>query len=116
VRATLAFTVSYSTSPASKNKDAAWTLISYLTGQAGMRQWTSKGLALPARSDVRVNFPAPSRRPLLQQAPYARVWLWPAGWDKVWTVANNELSAVLEGKQTVNGMLSRIQSEARSVS
>jgi multiple sugar transport system substrate-binding protein len=116
VRATLAFTVSYSTSPASKNKDAAWTLISYLTGQAGMRQWTSKGLALPARSDVRVNFPAPSRAPLLQQAAYARVWLWPAGWDKVWTVANNELSAVLEGKQTVNGMLSRIQSEARSVS
>jgi multiple sugar transport system substrate-binding protein len=116
VRATLAFTVSYSTSPASKNKDAAWTLISYLTGQAGMRQWTSRGLALPARSDVRVNFPAPSRRPLLQQAPYARVWLWPAGWDKVWTVANNELSAVLEGKQTVNGMLSRIQNEARSVS
>jgi multiple sugar transport system substrate-binding protein len=115
VRGTLAFTVSYSTSPASKNKDAAWTLISYLTGQAGMRQWTSKGLALPARSDVKVNFPAPSRAPLLQQAAYARVWLWPSGWDKVWTVANNELSAVLEGKQTVNGMLSRIQSEARSV-
>jgi multiple sugar transport system substrate-binding protein len=114
VRATLAFTVAYSTSPASRNKNAAWTLISYLTGQSGMRQWTSKGLALPARSDVRVNFPAPSRRPLLQQAPYARVWIWPAGWDKVWTVANNELSAVLEGKQTVNGMLSRIQSEARS--
>jgi multiple sugar transport system substrate-binding protein len=115
VRGTLAFTVSYSTSPASKNKDAAWTLISYLTGQAGMRQWTSKGLALPARSDVKVNFPAPSRAPLLRQAAYARVWLWPDGWDKVWTVANNELSAVLEGKQTVNGMLSRIQNEARSV-
>jgi multiple sugar transport system substrate-binding protein len=115
VRATLAFTVAYATSPASKNKDAAWTLISYLTGQAGMRQWTSKGLALPARSDVKVNFPAPSRAPLLQQAAFARVWIWPAGWDKVWTVANNELGAVLEGKQTVNGMLSRIQTEARSV-
>jgi multiple sugar transport system substrate-binding protein len=115
VKATLAFTVSYSTSPASKNKDAAWTLISYLTGQAGMRLWTSKGLALPARSDVKVNFPAPSRQPLLSEAGYARVWLWPAGWDKVWTVANNELGAVLEGKQTVNGMLSRIQTEARSV-
>jgi multiple sugar transport system substrate-binding protein len=114
VKATLAFTVSYSTSPASKNKDAAWTLISYLTGRAGMRQWTSKGLALPARSDVKVNFPAPSRQPLLREAAYARVWIWPAGWDKVWTVANNELGAVLEGKQTVNEMLSRIQSEARS--
>ena len=113
--ATLAFTVSYSTSPASKNKEAAWVLISYLTGKAGMRLWTSKGLALPARSDVKVAFPAPSRAPLLSQAPYARVWLWPDGWDKVWSVANNELSAVMEGKQTVNGMLSRVQSEARSV-
>jgi multiple sugar transport system substrate-binding protein len=114
VRGTLAFTVAYATSPASNNKAAAWTLISYLTGQAGMRTWTSKGLALPARSDVRVNFPAPSRRPLLSQAAYAHVWVWPAGWDKVWTVANNELSAVLEGKQSVNAMLSKIQSEARS--
>jgi len=115
VSSTLAFTVSYSTSPASKNKDAAWVLISYLTGKSGMRLWTSKGLALPARSDVKVAFPAPSRAPLLAQAPYARVWLWPDGWDKVWSVANNELSAVMEGKQTVNGMLSKIQSEARSV-
>lgn len=114
VRGTLAFTVSYSTSPASKNKDAAWVLISYLTGKAGMKLWTSKGLALPARSDVKVNFPAPSRKPLLQEAGYAHVWLWPAGWDKVWTVANNELSAVMEGKRSVDDMLSRIQSEAQS--
>jgi multiple sugar transport system substrate-binding protein len=114
VKGTLAFTVAYSTSPASKNKDAAWVLISYLTGRTGMRNWTAKGLALPARSDVKVNFPAPSRRPLLAQAAHAHVWIWPAGWDKVWTVGNNELSAVLEGKQTVNGMLSRLQSEARS--
>jgi multiple sugar transport system substrate-binding protein len=114
VPATLAFTVSYSTSPASKNKDAAWVLISYLTGKTGMKLWTSKGLALPARSDVRVNFPAPSRKPLLAEARYAHVWNWPAGWDKVWTVANNELSAVMEGKESVNDMLSRVQSEAQS--
>ncbi|MCA1709412.1 MAG: extracellular solute-binding protein, partial [Actinobacteria bacterium] len=43
VKGTLAFTVSYSTSPASKNKDAAWVLISYLTGKTGMKLWTSKG-------------------------------------------------------------------------
>jgi multiple sugar transport system substrate-binding protein len=114
VRGTLAFTVAYSTSPASKNKAAAWTLISYLTGKTGMGIWTSKGLALPARSDVKVNFPAPSRKPLLQEAGYAHVWFWPAGWDKVWTVANNELSAVMEGKKSVDDMLSRIQSEAQS--
>jgi multiple sugar transport system substrate-binding protein len=115
VKGTLAFTVSYSTSPASKNKAGAWELIRYLTGQAGMRLWTAKGLELPARSDVKISFPAPSRRPLLNEAGYAHVWLWPDGWDKVWTVANNELSAVLEGKQSVNDMLSKIQSSAQSV-
>jgi multiple sugar transport system substrate-binding protein len=115
VKGTLAFTVAYSTSPASKNKPAAWVLISYLTGKAGMKAWTGKGLALPARSDVKVSFPAPSRKPLLSEAAYAHVWNWPAGWDKVWTVANNELSAVFEGKQTVNGMLSKTQSEANNV-
>ncbi len=114
VPGTLAFTVAYSTSPASKNKAAAWELIKYLTGPAGMKLWTSKGLALPARSDVKVNFPAPSRKPLLSEAGYAHVWIWPNGWDKVWTVGNNELGAVFEGKQSIPDMLSKIQSEAQS--
>jgi multiple sugar transport system substrate-binding protein len=114
-RATLAFTVAYATGRNSSNKELAWVLIKYLTGREGMRLWTSKGLALPARSDVRVRFPGPSRTPLLRQAAYARPWVWPAGWNKVWEVGNNELTAVFEGKQTVNGMLSRMQSEARAV-
>jgi multiple sugar transport system substrate-binding protein len=114
VRATLAFTVAYSTSPASKRKDLAWTLIQYLTGKTGAKIWTSKGLALPARADVKVNFPPPSRKPLLQEAGYAHVWVWPPNWDKVWTVGNNELSAVFEGNESVSGMLSRLQSEAQS--
>ena len=37
----------------SKNKTAAWTLLCYLTGKAGMKIWTSLGLALPARNDVK---------------------------------------------------------------
>ncbi len=113
-KGTLAFTVAYSTSPASSNKAAAWVLIKYLTGRTGMKLWTSKGLALPARSDVRVNFPPPSRKPLLQESAYSHPWVWPANFDKVWTVANNELSAVMEGKQTVPGMLAKIQTEAQN--
>ena len=49
----LAFTVSYSMARDSKNKPAAWQLIRYLVGQPGMKTWTSKGLALPSRSDVK---------------------------------------------------------------
>jgi multiple sugar transport system substrate-binding protein len=112
--ATLAFTVAYSTGRHSANKELAWRLIKYLTGREGMRIWTSKGLALPARSDVKVRYPGPSRAPLLAEARYSRPWVWPAGWNKVWEVGNNELTAVFEGRQTVNGMLSRMQSEAQA--
>ena len=49
----LAFTVSYSMAKDAKNKDAAWTLLSWLTGKQGQTIWVSKGLALPSRSDVK---------------------------------------------------------------
>jgi len=45
-RGNLAFTVSYSMAKDSKNKAAAWTLLSYLTGHTGMKKWTSLGFAL----------------------------------------------------------------------
>lgn len=105
----LGFTVSYSIARHSKNKNAAWVLLTYLTGKEGMRIWTSKGLALPSRSDVKA---VPGREALLQAAPFARPWQFAPGFSKVITVAGNELSAVFEGKQTVDGMLQKIQAEA----
>lgn len=105
----LAFTVSYSIAKDSKNKNAAWTLLTYLTGKQGMQIWTSKGLALPSRSDVR---PVAGRASFLAQAPVARPWQFAPGFAKVMTVAGNELSAVFEGKQTVPVMLAKVQAEA----
>ena len=105
----LAFTVSYSMAKDSKNKNAAWTLLTYLTGRQGMQIWTSKGLALPSRSDVK---PAAGRASFLAQAPVSRPWQFAPGFARVMTVANNEFSAVFEGKQTVPGMLAKVQAEA----
>jgi multiple sugar transport system substrate-binding protein len=31
------------------HKKEAWELISFLTGKEGMKKWTGKGFALPAR-------------------------------------------------------------------
>lgn len=45
-------TVGYAMNPQSKNKDAAWLLIEYLTSKEGMDEWTSKGLEMPARKSV----------------------------------------------------------------
>ena len=51
-KATLGFTVAYSMGVDSKNKDASWVLISYLTGPEGMNTWTEGGVANPSRSDL----------------------------------------------------------------
>ena len=109
VEGNLAFTVSYSMARDSKNKPAAWQLIRYLVGQPGMKTWTSKGLALPSRSDVK---PAPGRAAFIAAAPAARPWQFAPAFTKVMDVANNELTAVLEGKQTIAGMLKKIEQTA----
>jgi multiple sugar transport system substrate-binding protein len=106
----LAFTVSYSIAKDSKKKAAAWTLLTYLTGREGMTTWTSKGLALPSRSDVK---PVAGRAALLTQAPHARPWQFAPGFSRVITVAGNELTAAIEGKQSIDAMLNKIQAEAQ---
>jgi multiple sugar transport system substrate-binding protein len=105
----LAFTVSYSMARDSKNKDAAWQLLRYLVGQPGMKTWTSKGLALPSRVDVK---PVAGRQPLIAAAPAARPWQFAPTFTKVIDIANNELTAVIEGKQTVPGMLRKVDQAA----
>jgi len=105
----LAFTNSYSMAKDSENKDAAWQLIRYLVGRPGMKTWTSKGLALPSRSDVK---PVAGRAPFLADAAAAHPWQFAPQFSKVIDTANNELSAVIEGKKTTAEMLKKIEDEA----
>jgi multiple sugar transport system substrate-binding protein len=105
----LAFTVSYSMAKDSDNKDAAWQLIRYLVGHSGMKTWTSKGLALPSRKDVK---PVSGRAPFLADAPNAHPWQFAPKFSQVIDTANNELSAVIEGKQSTDAMLKKIESTA----
>jgi multiple sugar transport system substrate-binding protein len=105
----LAFTVSYSMAKDSKHKDAAWRLIQYLTGQKGMSIWTSKGLALPSRNDVT---PLGGRKAFLSQAAYAHPWQFAPRFSKVIDVANNELTAVFAGSESVDTMLKKVQDAA----
>lgn len=97
----LAFTVSYSMAKDASNKQAAWTLLSWLTGKQGQTIWMSKGLALPSRSDVKA---IGGRQNFLNQAPYAHGWGFP-NFSTAYTVMNNDLSAVMTGSKTVAQML-----------
>jgi multiple sugar transport system substrate-binding protein len=51
-RGNLAFTVAYAIASSSQHKQAAWQLLSYLTGRDGMQLWVDGGVALPSRDDV----------------------------------------------------------------
>lgn len=102
-QATLAFTVSYSIGADSANPDAAWSLLSYLTGPEGMETWTSQGLALPSREDV----PVPEgREALLAGAEYARPWSFTPGFADVSTAFNNAFTAATEGSGSTEEIVS----------
>ena len=107
----LAFTVSYSMAKDSKNKPAAWELLKYLVGRQGMQQWVSLGLALPTRKDVRA---VPGRGAFLRYPSSVHGWGDQAGFRHIWNdVANNELTAVIAGKESVNSMLQKIAAAAK---
>jgi multiple sugar transport system substrate-binding protein len=100
----LAFTVSYSLAKDSKNKPAAWQLLSWLTGPVGQKLWVSKGLALPSRSDVKA---IGGRGAFLGQAPYAHGWGF-NNFSSTYTIMNNDLTAVISGGKTVPQMLADV--------
>jgi len=93
-KATLAFTVSYSIGADSKNKDASWVLLSYLTGKDGMTTWTEGGVANPSRKDVTG---AAGKEILIQGAEYARPWSFIPGFSEINDAFNNAFTAALEG-------------------
>jgi multiple sugar transport system substrate-binding protein len=110
-RGNLAFTVSYSMARDAKNKPAAWELLKYLVGKQGMQQWVSLGLALPTRSDVHA---VRGRGAFTKYPAFVHGWGAQKGFRHIWNdVANNELTSVIDGKESVNSMLAKIAAAAR---
>jgi len=104
VNGNLGFTVSYSMAKDSKHKQAAWTLLSWLTGKAGMTLWMSKGLALPSRTDVKA---VGGRGAFLAAGPFSHGWGF-RNFSATYTIMNNDLQAVINGSMSVNSMLSDV--------
>jgi multiple sugar transport system substrate-binding protein len=109
-RGNLAFTVSYSMAKDSKNKPAAWELLKYLVGKQGMQQWVSLGLALPTRTDVHA---VAGRSAFTKYPSSVHGWGNQVAFRHIWNdVANNELTAVIDGKESIDAMLSKIAAAA----
>lgn len=110
-RGNLAFVVSYSMAKDSKNKPAAWTLLKYLVSKQGQQAWINLGLALPTRKDVHA---VAGRGAFTKYPSTVHGWGNQVGFRHLWNdIANNELTAVLQGKESVNAMLSKIAAASK---
>jgi multiple sugar transport system substrate-binding protein len=114
-KGTMAFTVAYVMNAASEKKEAAWELISYLTGKEGMEKWTSKGFALPTRKSVaeKLGYDKDElRAALVAGAPYATVWSNGTNLPIIVNNFNNQFISAFLGEQSLEDALKTAQEQA----
>ncbi|MEH7306826.1 ABC transporter substrate-binding protein [Neobacillus drentensis] len=112
---TMAFTVSYVMNSASKKKEAAWELISYLTGKEGMEKWTSKGFELPSRKSVAAKngFDKDElRSALVAGAPYATVWADDTNLPIIFNNFNNQFVSAYLGERPLDKAMQDAEKQA----
>ncbi|MCC5640450.1 ABC transporter substrate-binding protein [Nostoc sp. CHAB 5844] len=114
-KGTMVFTVAYVMNKQSQHKAAAWELISYLTGKAGMQKWTATGLTLPSRKSVAQNLnydQDPLRIAFVTSVDYATPWQagkYPAA---IMNNFDNQFVSALLGQQPLNQAMLRAQNAA----
>jgi multiple sugar transport system substrate-binding protein len=117
-KGTFAFTVSYSINAKTQQKEAAWTLVNYLTGPDGMKKWTSLGLAMPSRKSLESEWLSTfkEREPFLKAGAYAQPWqLGPGGQEINDKVVTPDLQAVFAGKMTTRDALADIEKRGNDI-
>jgi multiple sugar transport system substrate-binding protein len=103
-KSTLAFTVSYSIGKDSPHPDAAWLLLTYLTGKEGMSLWTQGGVANPSRKDVTA--PA-GKEVLVSSASFAHPWSFIPGFSKVSDAFNNAFTGALQSNGSADSIIAK---------
>ncbi|MBB6637953.1 ABC transporter substrate-binding protein [Cohnella thailandensis] len=116
-KGTMAFTVGYVMNKESKHKEAAWKLISYLTGKEGMKTWTSKGFALPTRKSVSAELgydKDPLRGALVAGGSYATTWQAGSTLPTIMNNFNNQFIAAYTGQSKLEDAMKSAQDTANN--
>ncbi len=116
---TMAYTVAYVMNKKTKHKDAAWQVMSYLTGKEGMKAWAKEGLVLPARKSVLEELGYADNSlyaPFVAGAAYATIWQAGENLPTVLLHFNNQFISALIGQQPLrNAMLKAQQSANKEI-
>jgi len=99
-KGTPAFTNSYSIFAGSKNPDAAWVFVNYMTSFEAQKFANTSGLAIPARKDLEDMYLElfPLRKPYLDSGAYATAVLYGPGGQKFAGDANAALQSLWAGQ------------------
>ncbi|MFC4775835.1 ABC transporter substrate-binding protein [Paenibacillus sp. GCM10023252] len=114
-KGTMAFTVAYVMNKESKKKEAAWELISYLTGKEGMKTWTSKGFALPTRKSVSAELGYDKdelRSAIVAGGAYATPWQAGSTLPTVMSNFNNQFVDTFLGKSKLEDAMKKAEATA----
>lgn len=114
-KGTMAYTVAYVMNKQSKHQEAAWKLISYLTGPEGMKKWTSQGIALPTRASVAEELgyaKDPLRKAFVKGASYATVWQEGVNLPIIMNHFNNQFVSAWLGDQPLEVALRKAEKAA----
>lgn len=112
---TMAYTVAYVMNRQSRQKQAAWKLITYLTSPQGMQAWTSQGLVLPSRRSLLQSLGYRQNlvyAPFAQGASYATVWQAGETLPTILTNFDNQFASALLGEQPLPQAMQRAQNTA----
>jgi multiple sugar transport system substrate-binding protein len=113
-RGNLTFTVGYSISAKSKNPDAAWTLLNYLTSLDNQKTVLHSGFALPTRKALATDpyfADHPAEAAIFAGAAYAKPFSWGINSGKVADAIGAALERMLLNKQSVEDSLKQADKE-----
>ncbi len=109
-KGTMVFTVSYAMNSASKDKEASWQLIDYLTGKQGMKTWAEGASVLPSRVSVAKEMDIESDailKPFVNGANYATPWQDGTTLSIVSDQYKNMIPSALKGELTLNKAMTK---------
>ncbi|EGJ30515.1 MULTISPECIES: ABC transporter substrate-binding protein [Moorena] len=114
-KGTMAYTVAYVMNKQAQHKEAAWQLISYLTGKEGMKAWGKAGLVLPSRLSVLSELgyqKNPLYAPFIKGAAYATIWQAGETLPTIQTHFDNQFLSALLGEQSLESAMNKAQESA----
>ena len=108
-KSNLIFTVSYSISAKTKNPNAAWALLNYLTGKENQLKVLKAGFALPTRQALSSEITNANSKAIFDGAPYGKPFNYAsANTGKVNDEINKALESVMLKKSSVKDALDKL--------